>query len=90
MKKSNRLAYYIEDLWTKGFKLTDEEVRFIYFGKNSTDAPEWKIMLALRITLRVQKSFDASFFLSLLELLNSDTIKTKKEANTALKDKGFV
>ncbi len=33
MKENEVLAYFLEHLWSKGFKLSDEEVQFIYFGK---------------------------------------------------------
>ncbi|MRH42457.1 hypothetical protein GH741_07140 [Aquibacillus halophilus] len=89
MRKIDQLGFYIEDLWSKGFKLTDEEVHFIYFGKNSTNAPEWKVKMAIKETLRVQYSFDRSFFLSLLESLNKETIKTRKEASTMLRHRGL-
>ncbi|MCT2537329.1 DUF6123 family protein [Aquibacillus koreensis] len=90
MDRHDQLANYIEDLWAKGFKLTDEEIRFIYFGKRYTAAPDWKIKMALKLTLQIQLSFDRSFYISLLELLNKDSIQTNAEAREILRDKGFV
>ncbi|WP_407268647.1 DUF6123 family protein [Radiobacillus sp. PE A8.2] len=90
MDNSNQLAYYIEDLWSRGFKLSDEDVHFIYFGKNSTRAPEWKIILSLQVTLRYQRAFDGSFFLSVLELLEKDFVKNRRQADSVLKRKGFA
>ncbi|WP_186577847.1 DUF6123 family protein [Aquibacillus kalidii] len=83
-----KLAYYIEDLWTKGFKLTDEEVRFIYFGKKYTGTSDWKVILAIEVTLKLQMRFVGSFFISVLELLAKETVKNKSAANRLLKKKG--
>ncbi|MDL4839734.1 DUF6123 family protein [Aquibacillus rhizosphaerae] len=90
MGGDNKLANYIEDLWTKGFKLKDEEVQFIYFGKKFTGAPDWKVIYALKLTLQFQHTFNRSFYVSLLELLVKESIKTKREANDLLTEKGFT
>lgn len=83
----NTLAYYLEDLWSKGFKLSDEDVQFIYFGKNSTNATEWKTIIALRMTLKVQKSFDPSFFISVLEHVSRPHIKHKRQAYESIESR---
>ncbi|WP_281975498.1 DUF6123 family protein [Halobacillus litoralis] len=80
MDKKHALAYFLEDLWTKGFKLSDEDVRFIYFGKNSTNATEWKTIIAVRTTLKVQQKFDPSFFISVLEHIAKPHINSKRQA----------
>lgn len=80
MEKKHALAYFLEDLWSKGFKLSDEDVRFIYFGKNSTNASEWKTIIAVRTTLKVQQNFDPSFYISILELIAAPSIRTKRHA----------
>ncbi|MBM7569876.1 DUF6123 family protein [Aquibacillus albus] len=90
MNNKNRLANYLEDLWTKGFKLNDDQVRFIYFGKKLTNAPDWKVILSLKTTLQFQQTFDGSFYISLLELLNQEAIYSTKEAYALLKEKGFA
>lgn len=76
MNKDQTLADYIEYLWTKGFKLSDEQVYFIYFGKQSTNASDPLVQIAIETTLRVQRSFDGSFYISLLELLQENNITT--------------
>ncbi|WP_138417057.1 DUF6123 family protein [Aquibacillus sediminis] len=90
MNNTYKLAHYLEDLWSKGFKLKDEEVRFIYFGKNYTNAHDWKIILAINVTISLQFDFDRSFFLSLLELFDENNIQTEQEAFKFLKQLGFV
>lgn len=89
MKKKFSLAYDLEDLWSKGFKLSDEHVRFIYFGKNSINASEWKTIIAVRVTLTYQQSFDPSFFMSVLELITKPEIKTKRQVYACLEKKGL-
>ncbi|WP_173916344.1 DUF6123 family protein [Halobacillus sp. Marseille-Q1614] len=89
MKQTDTLAYYLEDLWTKGFKLSDEDVHFIYFGKYSANVEEWKAILALRLTLKLQQAFDPSFYISVLEHISSKEISTKKEAYLSLEKQGI-
>ncbi|AIF66608.1 DUF6123 family protein [Terribacillus saccharophilus] len=83
------LAYFLDDLWAKGFKLTDEDIQFIYFGKNYANAPDWKVIFAVQVTLRFQHAFDGSFYLSVLDLIGEDKIHTKKQAEDLLSRKGF-
>ncbi|UOQ42758.1 DUF6123 family protein [Halobacillus salinarum] len=85
----NSLAYFLEDLWTKGFKLSDEDVRFIYFGKYSVNAAEWKVIIAIKITLKYQHTFDPSFFISVLEHIAKPYITTKKHVFKALEYRGL-
>ncbi|MFG6148738.1 DUF6123 family protein [Halobacillus sp. B23F22_1] len=89
MKSTHSLAYYLEDLWSKGFKLSDENVHFIYFGKNSTNTEDWKVILALQMTLKFQKKFDPSFYISLLEHISDRSIMTKKSAYQSLEERGL-
>ncbi|MBA2173927.1 hypothetical protein H0266_03340 [Halobacillus locisalis] len=89
MNNDHALAYYLEDLWSKGFKLSDEDIHFIYFGKNSTNASEWKTMIAVRSTLKYQHAFDPSFFIAILEQIARDSIKTKKQAYEVLEKRGL-
>ncbi|MFC7060400.1 DUF6123 family protein [Halobacillus seohaensis] len=89
MKQTDSLAYFLEDLWSRGFKLSDQDVRFIYFGKNSTNVEEWKTILALKMTLKFQQSFDPSFYISVLEHISSPTIASKKEVYQSLEERGL-
>ncbi|WP_440895694.1 DUF6123 family protein [Amphibacillus sp. Q70] len=89
MKSHQSLADYLEYLWDKGFKLTDEQVRFIYFAKKYTNSNEWLSCVALEITLKLQLYFNGSFYISLLEVLNEFKVKTRKDVNQVLKQKGI-
>ncbi|GEN53968.1 DUF6123 family protein [Halobacillus faecis] len=80
------LAYFLEDLWSKGFKLSDEDVQFIYFGNNSSHAPEWKTIVAVNMTLKLQQSFDPSFFISILELISNASITSKRMAYESIEE----
>ena len=82
----NTLAYFLEDLWSKGFKLSDEDVQFIYFGNNSSNAPEWKTIVAVNMTLKIQQSFDPSFFISILELISNPSITSKRKAYESIEE----
>ncbi|MFG6118400.1 MULTISPECIES: DUF6123 family protein [Thalassobacillus] len=89
MKQQYTLAYFLEDLWAKGFKLSDEDVRFIYFGMNSTNAPVWKVIIALKATLQFQQAFDGSFYMGVLEHISRDGVTSKKKAWRVLEAKGL-
>ncbi|RCW64957.1 DUF6123 family protein [Saliterribacillus persicus] len=88
--KTDQVALYLEDIWTKGFKLSDEEVRFIYFGRKFTNANYIQVKLAIQLTLAVQYTFDRSFYISLLELFHSNNIIYKKNALELMKKKGII
>ncbi|SEN44589.1 hypothetical protein SAMN04488134_10199 [Amphibacillus marinus] len=83
------LADYLEQLWVKGFKLSDEQVRFIYFGKQYTGANDDLARVAIKTTLRLQYQFDGSFYISLLELLKEHNIGTRQDAIALFKKKGL-
>ncbi|MFD2656186.1 DUF6123 family protein [Gracilibacillus thailandensis] len=90
VKDSEILAYFLENLWSKGFKLTDEEVSFIYFGQKFTNTSVEHVKLALSFTLQLQMSFDRSFYISLLELFSRHNIQNKKEAILLLTQNGLM
>lgn len=73
---------YLHDLRGKGFQFQEDAIGFIYFGKHYTNAPDEIINTAIELTLKAQKGFDGSFYLSLLETLTVNKIKTR---NAALK-----
>ncbi|GAA5415325.1 hypothetical protein Pryu01_00349 [Paraliobacillus ryukyuensis] len=80
MPKHSSLANYLEELWGRGFKLTNEDIRLIYFGKRFTAAHDHNIIMALKFTLQIQRDFDFSFYLSLLELLLEHEITNEQQA----------
>lgn len=90
MNEDYALAYFLEDLWAKGFKLSDEDIRFIYFGMNSTSASGWKTIVAIKVTLKYQQTFDPSFFISVLEHISKPPIKTKRQAYRELEKRGLA
>ena len=89
VKYYQSLADYLENLWDKGFKLTDEQVRFIYFAKKFTNSNEWLACVALENTLKFKFNFNGSFYISLLELLNEHDVSSRNEALQVLKQKGI-
>jgi len=71
---------YVRQLLDKGFQLKDDAIGFIYFGKHYTNVSDELANVAIEITLMAQKSFDGSFYVSLLEWLVSNSITTRKDA----------
>lgn len=90
MNNDFALAYFLEDLWSRGFKLQDEDIRFIYFGKNSTNANEWKTIIAIKMTLKYQHEFDPSFFIGVLEHIAKPSLMTKKQVYQSLEERGLT
>ncbi|KZZ82551.1 MULTISPECIES: DUF6123 family protein [Bacillaceae] len=74
------LAEYLDRLYAKGFKFGDETIRFIYFGKSYTGAVDSQVISAIELTLKIQKSFEGSFFMSLLEIFVEGEVMTKAMA----------
>jgi hypothetical protein len=54
------------------------------------NASEKLVKIAIEITLKVQKRFDGSFYLSLLETLKSENIQDKREAYQFIKQKQLL
>lgn len=81
---------YIQHLQSKGFPFKEDAIGFIYFGMDYTDADENLVQIAIEITLKVQKKFDGSFYLSLLESLKSEDIKSKSKAYHYVKERHLL
>ena len=75
---------YLHYLEGKGFQFQEDAIGFIYFGKHYTNASDEMINTAIELTLKAQKRFDGSFYVSLLETLISNKINTRKDANKDL------
>jgi len=90
MKDSELLAHFLEDLWAKGFKLTDEEVSFIYFCQKYTNASARHAKFAIFQTLRLQMAFDRGCYISLLELFVKANVQSNDEVMTILKKNGLL
>jgi hypothetical protein len=71
---------YIHFLQGKGFSFQDDAIGFIYFGKHYTNASDELINTAIEITLKAQKQFDGSFYISLLERLTANKIQNRQGA----------
>ncbi|PKG24068.1 DUF6123 family protein [Niallia nealsonii] len=71
---------YLLFLQSKGFFFKEDTIGFIYFGKALTNAPDELSMAAIECTLKIQKSFDGSFYVSLLEMFVNNNVKTKRQA----------
>jgi hypothetical protein len=78
---------YLHDLQAKGFQFAEDSLGFIYFGKNYTNAPDEMVNAAIELTLKAQKKFDGSFYISLLETLTANKITTRKDAILFVKEK---
>jgi hypothetical protein len=81
---------FLHYLQGKGFQFQEDAIGFIYFGKHYTNAPDEMINTAIELTLKAQKSFDGSFYVSLLETLMLNKIKSRKDAIKFVKEKELM
>lgn len=84
------LEKYLLHLEDKGFKFKEDAISFIYFGKQLTGSTDKLITLAIELTLKTQKRFDGSFYLSLLETLKENNIRTSVQAYKYVKSIGLL
>lgn len=71
---------YLLHLKSKGFQFGEDAIGFIYFGQQYTNATDEITNAAIEITLKAQKGFDGSFYVSLLETFASNKIHSRKAA----------
>jgi hypothetical protein len=81
---------YLQLLGSKGFQFGEDAIGFIYFGKQYTNASDELARTAIELTLKAQKTFDGSFYVSLLELLISNKITSRAEAIKFVKDQDIL
>ncbi|MDQ0218013.1 hypothetical protein ELQ35_10835 [Peribacillus cavernae] len=81
---------YISFLESKGFSFGEDAVGFIFFGKHYTNASDFLVNLAIEMTLKAQKDFDGSFYISLLEALKQSQVHTRSEAESFARDRGLL
>jgi hypothetical protein len=81
---------YLSTLIGKGFPLQDEEIGFIYFGKKYTDLNDYLINLAIEVTLKLQRNFDGSFYIAILEGFKEANLQNYQEAENYLYSKGLL
>lgn len=71
---------YLHFLQGKGFQFQEDAIGFIYFGKHYTNASDEVVNAAIEITLKAQKQFDGSFYMSLLERFTTNKVQTRRDA----------
>jgi hypothetical protein len=71
---------YLHFLQGKGFHFQEDAIGFIYFGKHYTDASDELVNAAIELTLKAQKQFDGSFYMSLLERFITNKVQTREDA----------
>ncbi|MFS0863313.1 DUF6123 family protein [Fredinandcohnia sp. 179-A 10B2 NHS] len=79
-KLEKRVEEYLQFLAQKGFVFGEDAIGFITFGQHYTAATDDIVNVAIEITLKAQKEFDGSFFISFLEMLKENKIINRKEA----------
>lgn len=71
---------YLSFLNGKGFQFQEDALGFINFGKQYTNATDELVIVAIELTLKAQKQFEGSFYISLLETLIQNQVKTRNDA----------
>lgn len=71
---------YLHFLQGKGFHFQEDAIGFIYFGKHYTDASDELVNATIELTLKAQKQFDGSFYMSLLERFITNKVQTREDA----------
>jgi len=89
-QKWQSLDEYIAFLQSKGFCLRDDALGFIQFGKQYAGAEDFLAIIALEMTIKVQREFDGSFYISLLEQLQQHNVQTHKQAVAFMQEKGLL
>ncbi|WAA13265.1 DUF6123 family protein [Fervidibacillus halotolerans] len=77
---SMSVGEYIQYLQGKGFPFEEDAIGFIYFGMRLTESSEPVVKAAIEITLKAQKRFDGSFYISLLESMKEAKVSNRAEA----------
>lgn len=90
MNLEQSTASYLSSLITKGFAVKEEDIGFIYFGKNYIDLDDHLTNLAIDSTLKVQRCFDGSFYIALLEAFKEENCTNYQEGLHLLQTKGIV
>ncbi|MEH7885829.1 DUF6123 family protein [Bacillus sp. JJ1609] len=86
IKSVRTVEDYLLHLKSKGFQLREDAVGFIYFGQHYTNSTDEITNAAIEITLKAQKKFDGSFYISLLETFASNKIYSRKAALQFVKE----
>ncbi|WP_409301282.1 DUF6123 family protein [Peribacillus sp. SCS-155] len=81
---------YIEYLESKGFTFGEDAIGFIFFGKHYTNASDFLVNMAIEMTLKAQKHFDGSFYVSLLEAMKHGNVKSRSQAESFAKERNLL
>jgi len=81
---------YVTFLEGKGFSFGKADIGFIYFGKQYASASDFLVNTAIEITLKAQRKFDGSFYISLLENFKKQNIQTRIEVEQFVKEHGLL
>ncbi|WP_299093191.1 DUF6123 family protein [uncultured Metabacillus sp.] len=71
---------YLEYLTHKGFIFGEDATGFIQFGQYYTETTDEIAIIAIELTLKIQKEFDGAFYISLLESFKKEAIQNRKQA----------
>jgi len=86
----NKVEEYLQFLAQKGFILGEDAAGFISFGQQYTRASDEIVIVAIEITLKAQKEFDGSFFISLLEMFKENQIQGRKQAYRFIEERNIM
>lgn len=81
---------YLQFLRGKGFYFREDALGFIHFGKQYANASDELANIAIELTLKAQKKFDGSFYISLLELLVTNKITSRNGAVKFVKEHNLM
>lgn len=89
-KITQKLDEYLANLKAKGFNLQEDAIGFIYFGKHFTNASDEVIIATIELTLKAQKTFDGSFYISLLETFSHQKLQSRTEVLRYIKENNLL
>ncbi|UNL86150.1 hypothetical protein IE339_06525 [Priestia koreensis] len=90
VKAIRTIEEYLLYLEEKGFHLKEDARGFIAFGQQYAGASEEVVIYAIEWTLKMQREFDGSFFMSLVESLTAEKIQTRRQATMFFEQKGMI
>ena len=89
-RRVKTVQQYINFLESKGFALREDALGFIQFGQRYTNASDELTNTAIELTLKAQKEFDGSFYISLLEMFVKGEIKSRGAAIRFIKEQEIM
>ncbi|QOR65183.1 hypothetical protein IM538_15275 [Cytobacillus suaedae] len=81
---------YLSFLAEKGFIFGEDALGFISFGQHYTGASDELVNTALEITLKAQKQFDGSFYVSVLEMFKEHNVSNRKDAYKLIEERKII